>query len=49
VTGASVTVDAEVDGCPVAAGQQRLREFAAVNRDSAVFTDPEAAATQCAA
>jgi pimeloyl-[acyl-carrier protein] synthase len=40
LTGATAAVDAQADGCPVAAGAQRTLVFAAANRDPAVFDAP---------
>jgi len=41
LTGSTALVDAEVDGCRVPAGQQRVVAFAAANRDSTVFENPD--------
>jgi pimeloyl-[acyl-carrier protein] synthase len=41
LTGTTASVDAEVDGCLVPAGQQRILAFAAANRDPKIFTNPD--------
>ena len=41
LTGSTALVDAEVDGCRVPAGQQRVISFAGANRDSTVFENPD--------
>jgi pimeloyl-[acyl-carrier protein] synthase len=41
LTGAMAIDDAEVDGCFVPAGQQRIVAFAAANRDPEIFARPD--------
>ncbi|MFL6127083.1 cytochrome P450 [Actinophytocola sp.] len=41
LTGTTASVDAEVEGHPVSAGQHRILAFAAANRDPEVFTNPD--------